>query len=336
MSIFSLLSKTIDLAPVTEVVEGRCLRRRLSGFDCTLCVDNCEANAVSLSPVNGSGEVHIENQNCTGCGRCTAVCPAEAIIFPDFDLYQALDESDTFKETVFTCHRQKRAFSKEFCIPCVGALSIEALLYVGLKGNGPVYFNLTSCHGCPRHQVVEKFLTSLNHAQKIITKDFANLIAITETSQLPGVSKKDRRSFLFDMGSNAVSLVKNQYRMPLLQKAPSQAKGRRVPRKTLLLEKAINAKDNPAATAILARCAPTISLTDSCTLCPRCTGMCPTGALKVERRHDKCKRLSFAAAQCTACGLCVAFCKMKAITVSSPLIENPAHTVSLGVSTSPS
>ncbi|MGB3225779.1 MAG: 4Fe-4S dicluster domain-containing protein [Desulforhopalus sp.] len=323
MSIFSLLSKTIDLAPVAEVVESRCLRRRLSSFDCTLCVDNCVVNAVTHRQANGRGEIHIDNQKCTGCGRCTAVCPAEAIVFPDFDLYQALDECDTFEETLFTCHRQKQSFPKEFCVPCVGALSIEALLYVGLKGSGPVYFNLASCHGCSRHQVFEKFLALLDHAQRILTDEFANLIAITESSQLPDFSKKDRRSFLFDLGSNAVSLVKNQYGTPLQQKmssqAASQAKGRRVPRKTLLLGKAINAKDNPAAANILARCVPTISLTDSCTLCPRCTGMCPTGALKVERRQDKSKKLSFAADKCTACGLCVAFCEMEAITVTYPL-----------------
>lgn len=335
MSIFSLLSKTIDLAPVAEVVDGRCLRRRLSGFDCTLCVDNCEVNAVTLSQADGRMEVHIENQKCIGCGRCTAVCPAEAIVFPDFDLYQALDECETFEETVFTCRRQKRAFPKEFAIPCVGVLSIEALLYVGLKGSGPVYFNLTSCHGCSQHQVIEKFLVLLDHAQKLITLEFANLVAITETSHLPSVLKKDRRSFLLDMGSSAASLVETQYGKTLQQKAPSQAKSRRVPQKTLLLAKAINAKDNPAATVLLARCVPTISLIDSCTLCPRCAGMCPTGALKVERRQDKSKRLLFAAEKCTACGLCAAFCKMKAITVSSPLIEDPTHTISLGVSTSP-
>lgn len=335
MSIFSFLSKTIDLAPVAEVVEGRCLRRRLSGFDCTLCVDNCVVNAVTPRQADGSGEVYIDNQKCTGCGRCTAVCPAEAIVFPDFDLYLALDECDTFEETVFTCHRQKRAFPKDFGIPCVGALSIEALLYVGLKESGPVYFNLTSCHGCPLHQVVEKFLASLDRVQKILATDMASLVVITEISQLPSIAKKDRRSFLFDMGSNAVSLVKNQYKTSIPQKIPLQSKERRVPQKTALLEKAILAQDSIIATRLLSQCFPKIFLTKTCTLCPRCTGMCPTGALKVERRQDKSKRISFTAAQCTACGLCVAFCKMKAITVTSPLNIDPAHTVSLGISTSP-
>jgi ferredoxin len=321
MSIFSLLSKTIDLAPVAEVVEGRCLRRRLRGFGCTLCIDNCAANAVTLSQADGSGEVHIENEKCTGCGRCTAVCPAEAIVFPDFDLYHALEESDTFEETVFTCHRQKQAFPNEFYLPCVGALSIEALLYIGLKGSGPVYFNLISCPGCSQYQAVEKFSALLAHAQKIITDDFGSkLIELTETSQLTGISSKDRRSFLFDMGSNVVSLVKNQYKPSIPQETPPQPKGRRIPQKTALLEKAILAKDSIVATQLLAQCIPRISLTESCTLCPRCTGMCPTGAIKLERQHDKSNKITFVATKCTGCGLCAAFCKMKAITVSAPLL----------------
>jgi ferredoxin len=48
--------------------------------------------------------------------------------------------------------------------------------------------------------------------------------------------------------------------------------------------------------------------------------MCPTGAIKLERQCDNGKKLTFAATRCTGCGLCAAFCKMKAITVNAPLI----------------
>jgi ferredoxin len=301
--------------------------------------------------------VHLENEKCTGCGKCTAVCPAETFVFPNYDLYRMLDECDTFEDTVFTCQRQKQAFPNEFHIPCVGTLSNEALLYIGLKGNGPVFFNLMSCPGCAQHQAAERFSASLAHVRKIITDAFgSNLITLTETSQLPGISNRDRRSFLIDIGGNVVSLVKSRYGTSLKKTAPPQSKGRRIPQKTALLEKAILAKDGSVATQLLAQCAPKISLTESCNLCPRCTGMCPTGAIKLEKQHDKTnpgkqeisrvgagskpalqhlgtdyfltkkqennlegtKTLSFVATKCTGCGLCAAFCKMQAITVSTP------------------
>jgi ferredoxin len=265
--------------------------------------------------------VYLENEKCTGCGRCTAVCPAETFVFPNYDLYRMLDECDTFEDTVFTCHRQKQAFPNEFHIPCVGTLSNEALLYIGLKGNGPVYFNLIACPECTQFPIVKKFRASLAHVQKFLAHDLcSDLIAMTELSQLPGILDKDRRSFLLDIGGNVVSLVKSRYKTSIPKKTPPQPKGRRIPKKTALLEKAILAQDSIVATQLSARCAPRISLTKSCTLCPRCTGMCPTGAIKLERQHDKTKALSFAATKCTGCGLCAAFCKMNAITVSAPLL----------------
>jgi len=308
------------MAPVPEIAEGRCLRKRLSSFECTLCVDNCESNALTILTM-GDGMVHLENEKCTGCGRCTAVCPAETFVFPDYDLYRMLDECDTFEDTVFTCHRQKQAFANEFHIPCVGTLSNEALLYIGLKGNGPVYFNLIACPACTQFPIVKKFAASLAHVQKLLAHDLcSDLIAIKELSQLPGISDKDRRSFLIDIGGNVVSLVRSRYKTSIPKKTPPQPKGRRIPQKTALLEKAILAKGSIVATQLSAQCASMISLTKSCTLCPRCTGMCPTGAIKLERQQDKTKTLSFVATKCTGCGLCAAFCKMNAITVSAPLL----------------
>ena len=315
----SSLIATTGMTPVAEIVDSRCLRRRLNGFDCSRCVDNCAANALTIS----DGKVQRENERCTGCGRCTVVCPAEAMVLADFELYPMLEECDSFEDTVFTCPRQKQAFPNQLPLPCVALLSIEALLFIALKGNGPVYFNLLACPTCPQFQEVEKFPASLARVQQTIGRDLcAELIALRDTSQLPRIPERDRRSFLFDLGGRVVSLVKNRYGTgePRQSTEQPQSRSRRLPQKTALLEKVILAQDSGVATTLLAQCTPTISLTESCTLCPRCTGMCPTGAIKLERQGDNGKKLTFAATRCTGCGLCAAFCKMKAITVNAPLI----------------
>lgn len=314
MTIFSLLTKTAGTTPVAEIVAGRCLRGRLSSFDCTRCLDSCAANALSLQ----NGKIQIDNTSCTGCGRCTAVCPAEALIFAGFDLYRMLDECDSFEDCVFNCPRQKQAFPKELPLPCIGVLSIEALLSIALKGNGPVYFNLLACPDCPQFEGVEAFVETLARVQKTIdTYLGTKLLAIRAPSQLPIVQQRDRRSFLFGLGSNVASLVKSRYatKPPRSKKEPNKANGRRPPEKTALLEKVIMAQDSAVSSMLLRQCTPTLSLTDSCTLCPRCTGMCPTGAIKLVRQEDNSKKLSFSAGRCTGCGLCAAFCKAQAIII---------------------
>lgn len=315
MTIFSLLTKTAATTPVAEIVVGRCLRGRLSSFDCTRCLDSCAANALSLQ----NGKIQIDHTRCTGCGRCTAVCPAEALVFAGFDLCRMLDECDSFADYVVNCPRQKQTFPKELPLPCIGVLSIETLLSIALKGNGPVYFNLLACPDCPQFQGVAAFVETLERVQKATAPHLdTDLRAIRAASQLPAVLPRDRRSFLLGLGSNVASLVQSRYatRPSLSKKESTKANSRRLPEKTALLEKVIMAQDSALVPTLLAQCTPTLSLTDSCTFCPRCTGMCPTGAIKLVRQEDNSKKLSFAGNRCTGCGLCAAFCKVQAITIN--------------------
>ncbi len=321
MTIFSLLTKITATTPVAESVASRCLRGRLSSFDCTWCLDSCAANALSLQ----NGKIQIDNARCTGCGRCTAVCPAEALVMENFDLYRMLDECDSFEDCVFNCPRQKQTFPKELPLPCIGVLSIEALLSIALKGNGPVYFNLLACPDCRQFQGVEAFVETVERVQKTIAPHpGTKLLAIRAPSQLPLVQQRDRRSFLLGLGSNVASLVKSRDATAthLAKKEPFEANNRRLPEKTALLTKVIMAQSSTLVPTLLAQNSPTLSLTDSCTLCPRCTGMCPTGAVKLVRQEDKSKKLSFAAGRCTGCGLCAAFCKVQAITITPSLMAS--------------
>jgi len=52
---------------------------------------------------------------------------------------------------------------------------------------------------------------------------------------------------------------------------------------------------------------------EKCYQCGACTGICPTGALSIERPE---MRVLFDPDQCTACGLCVPVCPARAMEVS--------------------
>ena len=60
-------------APV--LVARRCVRRLHQASSCTKCAEACPVHAVSVK----SRSVEIDAASCTGCGACSAVCPAEAL-----------------------------------------------------------------------------------------------------------------------------------------------------------------------------------------------------------------------------------------------------------------
>jgi hypothetical protein len=123
-----------------------------------------------------------------------------------------LDECDSFEDCVFNCPRQKQPFPKELPLPCIGVLSIEALLSIALKGNGPVYFNLLACPDCPQFQGVAAFVEIVERVQKTIGPHLGtDLRAICAAAQLPDILPRDRRSFLLGLGSNVASLVQSSY-----------------------------------------------------------------------------------------------------------------------------
>jgi Pyruvate/2-oxoacid:ferredoxin oxidoreductase delta subunit len=60
----------------------------------------------------------------------------------------------------------------------------------------------------------------------------------------------------------------------------------------------------------------TLGIEDSCNNCFACVGMCPTGALKIDRQESGAV-LAFNASFCGGCGLCEAFCRNSSASVRS-------------------
>jgi ferredoxin len=68
----------------------------------------------------------------------------------------------------------------------------------------------------------------------------------------------------------------------------------------------------------------TLTVNTECNFCGACAGMCPTGALK-NTREGEMKRLQFDWARCSGCGLCLEFCRKKALTlVAGRSLDSPA------------
>ena len=75
----SALSGSIELRDRTlPSILDRCFNRQ--GVYCDSCRDACEIDVIRVKPrLGGTVEIRIELDQCTACGQCVSVCPADAI-----------------------------------------------------------------------------------------------------------------------------------------------------------------------------------------------------------------------------------------------------------------
>jgi len=316
MQALSLLRGFIsDTTQSLEFVEKRCLRRRLNSCDCRSCLDCCPAGALSLE----NRKVQLDIDKCSGCMQCTGVCPAEAFLLPGYDIEKHFRPSTPDTElSVFSCTRQSQVHPEERVVPCLGIFSPELLLFTGMTGPPVTAFNVAECPRCENKKVADSFLFSLKylqeHASDLLTTEF---LTLEHPHHLESLRIDNRRSFLTGLKNNLISFAASHVGKQPVKETEASVKNRRVPRKLRLIEKLIERVDAGKKELILSFCVYRMSVNSQCTLCPRCTGICPTGALKVDRVNGE-KQLLFKNALCSGCGLCVTFCRENAINLIFP------------------
>lgn len=313
----SALTRKFIQSPSINLEENFCLRRRLRTCSCRRCVDACPSQALS----DEGGKVSLNPDKCTSCGVCVASCPGDAFSFAGFILSQLLEEQANDKSLVISCCRSRLASENESRLPCVGVMPPESLLFLGLSRKREVQFNLTECTECENRPAADFFVRLFQHVQQLAGHLFrADLILVQSVNELPVDAAGDRRTFLFSLGTTVAEAVKGQFALePAQNRKP--VKGKRQMARTQLI-RTILKRDPDIRDELIKLCTPEAQVSLSCTHCPRCKAICPTGALKIEK-DGKGKLLSYDRTLCTACGLCVTFCKEKAICIREADIVPP-------------
>ncbi|MDJ0624066.1 MAG: 4Fe-4S binding protein [Desulfocapsaceae bacterium] len=292
----------------------RCLRNRLRGNRCNLCLMICPTAALTYS----NGSLHLNEEACSNCMACTAVCPVDALA-PTGDLQQFVNEVKNVEHTflIISCARNRLFHKNELLLPCLGVFSHELLVSVASAVTQKrILFNSRGCGGCRNEKVFYWFkgnLTSL--LQNSDAKAVPKMEIVTADSDTR--AQDDRRSFFKAMQRNAVNVTTSS-RNAGKQAKQKMATSRTTSSKTGLLRKVLNA-DEPSH-PLANRMVPRLSIDENCSPCPRCAGICPTGALKLARLEQRGK-LMFEGNSCCSCGLCLDFCKEKALTLNCSLTD---------------
>lgn len=319
MSTFALLTElTTDSPDKVTFLPERCVRRRLTRSACAECVHACPAEALSLIDT----QVRHDMQKCTGCMLCSAFCPNDAFEVKGYDLETRIQSLTPGEDLIISCSREAQIHADELVVPCVGGLSIIHLLALSMKRSGRIIFNIAACRSCENKAAADHLESQLVALEKHHHAPMeTELITLKTAAEI--ISPKvveDRRSFLRGMRNNLVSAVESQLPTLQIDVTVNESRNRRVPGKVKLVRDLLTQLEQQKKDFVASMCLYEIQVSDKCTICPLCKGICPTGAIKIEK-IDKEKALAIDNTLCSGCGLCVTFCKNDALRLHQARVQ---------------
>jgi len=272
-------------------------------------MQSCPSGALSYC----DDTLRLDTGKCSGCLRCTTACPNDALTpHAALQLHDALRKRSDKELLLISCERQKLFREEEIVVPCLAVFSHELLLFLFTFSTAQIIrFNLSGCKSCDNKEPCREFQQDLQCVRQ--TSGHYRLPCLDVlTEEKREREGGNRRLFLQALGAGAfqaatVSAIKEP---GARCKPPSTS--RQAPGKIQLLKEVVESGDtmHPLATAMI----PKVRISADCTPCPRCAGICPTGALTLVSEGGG-KKLSFSGMHCSGCSLCVQFCQRTALSM---------------------
>lgn len=330
--IAELLLSTLDTHAKSGVIfdPKRCLRSRLNQNSCEICLTYCRRKALTLS----ERTIVFNEERCTGCMACVAECPNDAFaVSTDISfLLQEIHNTNARNPVVLSCGKSAPHADNQIPISCIGLLSEPVLAALNCVAPTEFYLDVHQCADCDNGQVlnllhkrIHGIINKLGQSVdlKIRYLSVGNGIITTQEQQ--------RRKFLRMTGKSVIDLGRTASKALV----PGEKQGehqelvvkKEAMRVSRFLQQALLQLPDAAVQEreLLHSYFYTSRTTESCDLCPLCTGICPTGALKRKTNGEK-KQLTFTSSKCSGCGICVEFCRKDALKILPGVTTDPGVT----------
>lgn len=302
---------------------SRCLRMRYNRNSCSECTDVCRSGAITIDE-----DVNILTDNCTGCMLCVSACPSDCFEIKGLDFYSLTGRLRKILSSVSSPVLGCAASGNNYChvkTSCFGFLSEEHLIAFSIFIEGALQIDLTGCEDCGNGFIVDvlkKRIKSVETKTSIMISDRIKLVNEKAVLKYQEIGY-DRRGFF-----KAIKNMTFKHAAGLFDKDDSEEylqsySSKKLPLKRELLNRIIKFLPEEEYKTLLKKYFYLASITEDCTNCFACIGMCPTGALKIEGNEDR-RDLFFSSSLCNGCGLCESFCVEKAVRIEKEFSDkNP-------------
>ncbi|MFZ5817774.1 MAG: 4Fe-4S binding protein [Bacillota bacterium] len=292
----------------------RCLPLLSPRCDCTACREICPEGAID------PGRAQVKE--CSTCGLCAAVCPADAIRLDDPSdqeiLHRAAELARRSAQLTLVC---REGGADGLKVGCLGRLSPELLLAAVACGFTAVSLvrDPGRCRACPCGHGMALAEEACRAAQGVLDRlHHPARLRLAESAEPPAGAGRpsspaerplhgERRRFLlaaFDLLREALPLAPR----PAVAE-PAEARPNR--RRDLLLWAAERLGEAGLEGAPWGRGSPALQAT--CHHCGVCQRLCPNGALQSEGGA-----LTLTPGRCHSCGLCLRVCPTGALVMGAP------------------
>lgn len=301
-----------------------CAHSRSRKQGCSNCIEVCSTRAIT----SAGDTVAVDPYLCQGCGACGSVCPSGAMAFQ----YPRSDDIGLRTKTLLSAHREAGGGA-----PTLLFHSIEAgrALIDSLARRGK---------GLPANVIpLETWSVDaigLDLMLATIALGAVRVGVLTAGSRDPGPLVGQARhgaTILAELGfaGERLRIIETNepgdwrvlehelWNWPAPAEAHRPASFRPVARKRETLDLALRhllaIAPAPVTEIALGQGAPfgRVTVSDACTLCMSCVGVCPASALSAAA---DAYRLSFLEKNCVQCGLCEAACPERAITLTPRIL----------------
>ena len=329
------------------VHEERCISVRNRNAHCLRCAEACTSGAITYR----DNDLHVEPDNCIGCGTCATACPTCAIEIrkpTDEELTAAVKRSivATKGHPVIACETVVRAAealsdasrgrkgrrgagvpipdaAQIVEVPCLGRVDESLLAGIAAYRAFDATLVCGECETC-QHAPGGKLVREVAVSATGLLAAFGSAGA----AAAGGVSRRDFLSAAKDTTKQAATTaVSQELGAHLGEQEPVPVAYRKVgkdgtlshfvPSRRVRLYNYLQHVGQPVADEVESRVIGAVSIdTEKCSSCRMCAVFCPTGAIKKLDEGDVFGIMHRPSA-CMQCRLCERICPEEAITVSA-------------------
>ncbi len=284
-----------EIAP--QLDWSRCLNFHHPGR-CRRCFYSCPTGAISVE-----AKISINENTCSGCGICTAACPADCLELPDIDWLALYANAVSCQVAHIGCRKSASPLIN-ITVPCLGAIPAEFFASLSLASSSHFIIDLTPCSKCKHKRALLQLRRSLRKAEnysgsKIRFKALFSKLTHDNNSDLIYVDN------ITVLKRNCTELTGSIINNLLHEQKDSGPSIKNSSSNRILLKNVLT--NNPHAAIYLT----SWQVTAKCTGCALCQGSCPHNAWDMIYDSDSLSLVHYPW-RCTGCRLCATICPAKA------------------------